>query len=123
MLRKFRFTEIKEKYGTLRLYHNGASEEVMKVLEKYELLSMCYCIECGRPVRFVTQGWVQFLCDNCFKTELKMLKFKDAKERKDYIKMCRLTSSDIPKIELADKGKVDLKEEFGIDFKKLWGLK
>ena len=38
-LEKFRFSQIKEKYGTMRCYVFGAPEEVHNILHKYEYLS------------------------------------------------------------------------------------
>lgn len=52
-LKTFRFSQIKEKYGTLRLYTFGCSEECMKLLHKYEKLSSYYCIKCGKKVKCV----------------------------------------------------------------------
>jgi len=60
------FCEIKEKWGTLRLYAN-ASPHIYDVLEHYEDLSQDYCIVCGKPSTRFTLGWVNYICDDCAK--------------------------------------------------------
>ena len=65
-LKTFRFSQIKEKYGTLRLYNFGCSEECMKLLDKYEKLSKEYCIECGKKAKYETEGYILYLCEECF---------------------------------------------------------
>lgn len=67
-LDEFRFTQIKEKYGSLRLYCNGAPEEVYDVLQKYEFISEYICIKCGSPQACVVDdyGWYLPLCKDCW---------------------------------------------------------
>ena len=43
---KFYFTQVKEKYGELCLYNNGATEEVLDIISKYEYLSQFVCDRC-----------------------------------------------------------------------------
>lgn len=114
----FRFTQIKEKWGNLRLYTNGTTDKIQTILEKYELLSECYCIKCGKPARYVSIGWVEYYCEDC-KNELKYannnLTFK------------RLSKEDIPHISYRNPktGKMkrlDTKKEYGIDFEEKWNL-
>ena len=68
---EFRFTQIKEKYGTLRLYHNGVPEsiydEVSTWESKYEDLSEQVCIHCGKQAKYMTPGWISFICEDCLK--------------------------------------------------------
>jgi hypothetical protein len=70
-LDKFRFVQIKEKWGALRIYDNGAPEEVYDEIEdweaKYEKLSEEVCINCGKPSKYVTLGWITFVCEDCAK--------------------------------------------------------
>lgn len=63
LLTNFTFTDIKEKYGTLRIYCSKYSEAIDKLLNKYELLSIDYCINCGRPT--VVQSGYYTLCNHC----------------------------------------------------------
>lgn len=57
--------QIKSKYGTLRLYAD-ATQRIREVLLKYEALSSSYCEVCGNPSKYVTDGWIEFLCEDCF---------------------------------------------------------
>ena len=40
---------------------------VSDIIYKYELLSEKVCIECGKPVKWETKGWITFICDECAK--------------------------------------------------------
>jgi len=62
------FEQIKEKYGTLRLYASG-TEKIQNILSKYESLSEEYCIHCGKPVQYRTKGWITFICEDCLRKE------------------------------------------------------
>jgi hypothetical protein len=55
--------QVKEKYGGLRFYINGASEEVHNIIEKYENLSYEICEECGEQGKVRDGSWVSTLCD------------------------------------------------------------
>lgn len=65
----YRITEIKEKWGGLRWYDNGSTTEMQDIIDKYESLSFRTCINCGKPAKWVTRGWISPYCDSC-KTEL-----------------------------------------------------
>lgn len=109
--------DIKEKYGTLRLYA-ATTEKVQQVLDKYECLSYAYCEECGKPARYVTDGWVSYLCEDCFNAEHHGQRYSGR----------RLTEDDVPRYYHYDG---DTKEEhmtdpmtrWGIDLGKIWGAK
>ncbi len=64
---EFRFMQVKEKYGQMRLYHSGASEEVNDILDKYEFLSEQVCSECGKPAVAITRGWIYPFCEEHIK--------------------------------------------------------
>ena len=125
------FEQIKEKWGELCLYAS-ATKEIRDVLDKYELLSSCYCINCGKPARYRTTGWVEYYCEDCFIKDCKPYDYKtktygDISEDKlkELKKKCRLTEKDIPKITIYDNGKdceVDIKEKYNINFSELWDL-
>lgn len=79
-LDKFRFTQIKEKYGSLCLYNTGTPETLERPVfiqgvpvDSYELiliyehLSNFVCQECGAPAKFTARGWITQLCAKCFK--------------------------------------------------------
>ena len=61
----FYFTQIKEKYGMLRMYHNGLDRDGDRILNKYEALSKKTCILCGKPATRITLGWISPYCDEC----------------------------------------------------------
>lgn len=117
ILHEFQFTQIKEKYGELRLYNNGEGPATREVIRYYEFLSQGYCINCGKPARYMTEGWIEYLCEKCFdETENTNMpnynKYKSA---------CRLKVEDIPhcyKYENDKKVEIDV----GVDFYKLWDL-
>ena len=64
-LDKYRITQIKEKYGTLRWYDFGAPEKVFEIIRKYEQLSYETCIYCGKPSEYETFGWINYVCKDC----------------------------------------------------------
>lgn len=82
MLYSFRITQIKEKWGRLQLYCYKASEDVYKIIDKYENLSWDYCIKCGKPAKYISKGWISPYCEDCIN--------KDDKER--YINKKEYTS-------------------------------
>ncbi len=66
-LKEFQWVQVKEKYGTLRLYSNAAPMEVLNLESKYDYISGYFCISCGRinsPV--LTEGWIEPLCEDCY---------------------------------------------------------
>jgi len=65
-LYKYRITQIKEKFGTLRWYDEGAPKEVHDIIDKYENLSWDTCICCGKPATKITAGWISPYCDDCY---------------------------------------------------------
>lgn len=82
MLYSFRITQIKEKWGSFQLYCYKASEDVYKIIDKYENLSWDYCIHCGKPAKYISKGWISPYCEDCIN--------KDNKER--YINKKEYTS-------------------------------
>ena len=72
-LDEFRFSQIKEKYGTLRLYNFGAPQETHEIIRKYEFISGYVCIRCGRPdVSIIDNyGWYEPICECCYNRRLK----------------------------------------------------
>lgn len=66
-LEKFRFSQIKEKYGSLCLYDFGAPKEWNEHLYAWEYISEHTCVRCGAfPVKMRDDGWVSPYCDSCF---------------------------------------------------------
>ena len=65
-LDKYRITQIKEKYGTLRWYDFGCTERILReIIPKYVHLSARTCIRCGNSATKVSTGWVSPYCDTC----------------------------------------------------------
>lgn len=61
-LDKFRFIQIKEKYGCMRIYTNGVSNEIHNILAKYEFLSSKVCCVCGNPAAVQANDWISSYC-------------------------------------------------------------
>lgn len=85
------FQQIKEKYGSLRLYAT-AIDEIQTILDKYELLSIGYCIHCGKPARCKTKGWVEYYCEDCAR-----------RVTNSPIDDLKLTKNDLPELFTYDK--------------------
>ena len=65
-LDKYRITDIKEKYGSLRWYDFGGTEKMMReIIPKYTRLSKYTCIHCGKPATKISLGWISPWCDDC----------------------------------------------------------
>lgn len=59
------FTQIKEKFGTLRVYTSGESDEQFEVIRDYEYLSGYTCEECGEMGEIKGDYWIVTRCPNC----------------------------------------------------------
>ena len=59
---KFRFTQIKEKYGRLRMYDNGAPTDGHNLESVFGVMSGCICEICGRKATYETHGWIDVYC-------------------------------------------------------------
>jgi hypothetical protein len=68
LLNEFRFLQVKEKYGQLRAYNTGGTEEVFDIIDKYEFLSEQVCSTCGKPAAAMTRGWICPFCKECIKS-------------------------------------------------------
>ena len=55
--------QVKEKFGGLRFYINGAPEEVWALIREAEEKSYEICEECGEPGELRQVGWYSTLCD------------------------------------------------------------
>ena len=65
MLDKYRISQIKEKYGSLRWYDFGNTKEGYEVIDRYEKLSEETCIACGDKATRISIGWISPFCDSC----------------------------------------------------------
>jgi len=56
-------SQVKEKFGGLRFYTNGYTDEVSGMIRMAEAMSYRTCEECGSPGRSNSYGWISTLCD------------------------------------------------------------
>lgn len=100
-VKKYSITQIKEKFGTLRWYDNGAPQAIFTELENiinyYEDKSMLVCINCGKPTKYRTIGWIEYICKDCLKKSL---------VEKPHLNYVELTWSHIPQRIYHNKGKI-----------------
>lgn len=55
--------QIKEKFGGLRFYVSGGSDELHAAIEEAERDSHYICEQCGEPGATRKGGWLKTLCD------------------------------------------------------------
>lgn len=68
-LYQYRVIQIKEKYGQLRWYDNGApyGSGIHEIIEQYSVISENVCIFCGRLDVPMTMGyWIYPSCRKCY---------------------------------------------------------
>lgn len=101
----YRFVQIKEKWGELVCYDNGAPCDTYDIISKYNYLSQYVCISCGSTrAREYSNGWVWPYCRKCFKKSFPKIKEKDRlkyicnEERKDYFLIRRYSQYKIEDI-------------------------
>ena len=58
-----RVVQVKEKFGTLRFYVNGANGEAYKLIDRAEHRSEITCEACGKPGVMRNDGWLKVCCD------------------------------------------------------------
>lgn len=63
LLYSYTILQIKEKYGSLRWYAYGDTEDTIKIIDKYEDLSAKTCIVCGKDAEYMSTGWICPFCD------------------------------------------------------------
>ena len=66
----FQFEQIKEKFGTLTIYHSGGNSAITKLIAAAERQSESICEQCGSQEQVTTeplQGgfWILTLCAKC----------------------------------------------------------
>lgn len=57
------FTQIKEKFGTLRAYAGWSTEEDEKIISMFEDMSQFVCDTCGGAGKLRGQYWLYTACD------------------------------------------------------------
>ena len=74
----FEIIQLKEKYGSMRLYWNWKDENIFTeeqihnltntirdVISKYEAISYHTCVRCGKPSTGYTKPWILPVCEKC----------------------------------------------------------
>ena len=64
-LTNFRFSQLKEKYGIMRMYNFGSCASVEEITCLYERFSKFICYACGNFSSLETAGWIGFFCAEC----------------------------------------------------------
>lgn len=64
---KIYITDLKEKFGFLHCYFSHYTDDLDKVIRKYEKISLGTCINCGKPATKISTGWISPWCDSCSK--------------------------------------------------------
>lgn len=65
-------TDVKEKYGTLRIYIHGADTDLYQFISDIEEASSKICEECGQQGKLrTTLSWYKTLCDKHYKERSK----------------------------------------------------
>ncbi|NBX82084.1 hypothetical protein EBQ90_03230 [bacterium] len=59
------FTQIKEKYGGLRLYYFGGDDRIAGACRMAEEMSYKTCEVCGCPGAPSKGGWIMTRCESC----------------------------------------------------------
>jgi len=60
---KGEFTQVKEKWGLLRVYISEGNEERWKLIDEYETRSGTICEVCGEEGKRRSGSWIKTLCD------------------------------------------------------------
>jgi hypothetical protein len=64
----FRITQVKEKFGGLRVYSRYSIDEIDKIIERMEEEVEHICEKCGSlEGKLRTDGWMRVRCDECEK--------------------------------------------------------
>ena len=58
-------TDVKQKYGALRISVGGATMQYHDVLDALEAFSLTVCEQCGAPGKPRPGGWIYTLCAGC----------------------------------------------------------
>jgi len=64
-----KLAQVKEKFGTLRVYIDGGSDEAYGIIQKAEAESEITCEECGKEGKLYSTGWWSVKCDDCRKRQ------------------------------------------------------
>lgn len=85
------FTQIKEKWGGLRVYVNYGTKELFDMIEKAESESYNICETCGsrKDVGEKFDGWYETMCYECFLKRVKEgnypMRFRRNSDKRTYL--------------------------------------
>ena len=90
-LEQFRIVQLKEKYGSLRLYTGPipADSKIDQIIDKYEHISAYVCLSCGAldaPI-IDNHGWYEPVCKKCWDRQEKAYEKRTSMSEKEYIKI------------------------------------
>ena len=60
--KEYRLVQVKEKYGSLRIYDISGNEAVWNITDEAEQRSVKICEVCGKPGKLYGKGWVVCRC-------------------------------------------------------------
>lgn len=60
---KVKVAQVKEKFGSLRFYINGADDTIFGMISLAETMSTRTCEVCGDKGKIKAGGWIKTLCD------------------------------------------------------------
>ena len=66
---EFKVVQVKEKFGSLRFYTNGANDKMYKRIREAEDATTEICEDCGQPGEMRHGGWIKCQCDKCFENK------------------------------------------------------
>ena len=67
LVNRYRFSQIKEKYNTMRMYDFGAPSHVHQLNTIYDCFARYVCQNCGELATLETQGYYASYCEECEK--------------------------------------------------------
>lgn len=78
---KVQFHQIKEKFGSLRIYVSYAQDSIDDVIHNWisfaEDLSEKICENCGKEAVAITEGWIKNLCVDCAEERKMKWRYKE----------------------------------------------
>ena len=66
----YEITEIKEKYGSLRVYMSNYDDTMNNIIEAYSCISSRACTQCGQMLNIcITMDYILPICESCLRFE------------------------------------------------------